>query len=208
MLTSLITKVSLGGVIYDIDTSTTTAVELLEVMADKNIDDYTRGVLTVSRLFGEDAPYTGEALEKAGIFLSGNVNNNQTETKQDGADGTRLISIYDNWGLVASAFKSQYNIDLYTEELHYFVFQEYMLGLTTEQTIVRIIEILNTDPNKEKDKEVREGIIATIKRYGTEELKEKYGLTLESKQVYTDEDTKRIADFDNMFLPKGLLQDM
>lgn len=139
----LINNAVILGQVYPINTDFKVAIECDKVLHDPNIDDVKRGVMIVTLLFGHDAPYCQEALDKAQIFLQGG-------SEPGGKDNKRLIDFTQHWDLIYSAFKAQYGIDLHEQDLHYGKFLMLLKGVKN-QALSDVIELLNTNLSEIKD---------------------------------------------------------
>ena len=67
---------------------------------------------------------------------------NKTEQKEE------ILSYTHDWDLIVGAFKNQYNVNLYKDELHWWEFKAYFNALKEDTKIKQIINIRGTDMSK------------------------------------------------------------
>lgn len=154
----LIKYATIQGKKYEINTDFKVAMKCDAIINDPNIDDYDRGILVTGLLFGEDSPYCNEALEKATIFLGGG----QKESTK------KIIDLEQHWNLIYSAFKSQYGINLHSEDLHYQEFLMLLQGLK-DQVLTDVVDLLTYDLSTVKDPKQKRKILKAQKQFQVKE---------------------------------------
>lgn len=153
----LVDQVSLDGKLYPINYDFRIAMQCDKVLNDSSISDQERACRVTGLLFGEDSPNTQEAVDKAGIFLQAGI-------VSDGRNEKQLLDFEQHFDLFYSAFKSKYNINLYTEKLHYHEFVSLLNGLKGE-VLNDVVDILVMKPSDEKDPKRRKQIVQAQERF-------------------------------------------
>lgn len=131
LLTAALPKtVTIGGADYLINTSFRVGVQFeLLTLADKLTPE---GILTM--FFGANWPQPyEEAIQKAIWFYQlGKSTQDKSEAKRDLSKSRRSYDFEIDADALYTSFRAAYNIDLLTEDLHWWAFRELMLGLPDE----------------------------------------------------------------------------
>ena len=158
-----VTHALIQGREYEINTSFRVALRCSELANNPNVDDYEKSIGVVTMLFGVDCPVCDEALKKAEIFL----------TAGDGkGDETPLLDYQQDWGFIYSAFKSQYGVDLDTENLHFEQFVD-MLKSLKGQVINDVVHLRGYDLKEVKDPSQRRKIVEAQQKVALKCVEEK-----------------------------------
>lgn len=131
LLTAALPKtVTIAGVDCPINTSFRVGVQFeLLTLADKLTPE---GILTM--FFGANWPQPyEEAIQKAIWFYQlGKSEQEKSEAKRDLSKSKRSYDFEVDADALYTSFRAAYNIDLLTEDLHWWAFRELMLGLPDE----------------------------------------------------------------------------
>lgn len=169
------------GVRYKINTDFRVALRCFEVIEDSSISDEERAFAVVFLLFG-DVPIDRmeEFLRIAGDYLRcGESNESQTATEKD------MDFSADERYIVAS-FMSDYQIDLYKTDMHFWQYIRLIQGFTDKCVMSRVREIRTYDLNEVKDPKTRAKIV-----------KAKEAVALPDK--FTKAEQEAIDEFEKLF---------
>lgn len=176
----LIHSAKLGDKIYPINTDWRVGIECERVMYDKSYTDEERASIVTGLLFGEDAPFTQEAVDKAVIYLD----NTLGERKKVGHE-EKIIDFDQHFDLFHSAFKAQYGRNLYTDDFHFHEFKSELAGMK-DQALTDVIELLTYDMSTVKDAKQRAKILKAQDnfRYIPPKTDFKDEMTSEKQMIY------------------------
>lgn len=160
----LITYATIEDIEYPIDTSLKAAIRCESIINDLEIDDYERAAGIITVLFGMECPITTEALEKACIYLGAGEKVDPKEKK--------VMDYFQDWDLIYGAFKAQYGIDLYEDDLHYQKFIKLLKGLR-KQVLNDVIELRTYDLSTVKDAKQKRKIIEAQKKVALKEIEKR-----------------------------------
>lgn len=171
---------------YKINTDFRIALECNSIANDTSIGDYERALAIIYKLYGDEGLNSQEhhvkLLELAQKYLSCGV-----EIEQDGEPDMDYEQDID---YVKASFRSDYNINLDKEEMHWWEFNNLINGLSNSElgnccVLNRIRNLRNMDLKEIKDPKEKEKI-----------RKAKELVALKKKQkVFTDEQKENIRKF-------------
>lgn len=158
---------------YQIDPSFRIGIQIHQVMEDRDLTNQEKYITSLGLLFPGIFPETVEDQERAIEWFLSEWNHDKSKKSKD---TTKVLDYdVDQWRIY-SAFKSQYGIDLNTENMHFWVF----MGLLTtldECAFTRVVDI-------------------RLKKITPKMGKEEKAATLKAKSIYGLEQPKEIASED------------
>lgn len=135
--------VSLGGLLYQFNSSFRAVIQFEQVMQDKDLRAEDRIYIVLKLFFGEQ--YLEPSLYQDAIkyilwFYRGG--DNEEDTGKTGSRKTKAIySFIHDDGLIYAAFLEQYGIDLVNEDLHWFQFRALFLSLSEKTKMAEVMRI-------------------------------------------------------------------
>ena len=171
---------------YDINTNFKVAIRCQEVATDETIGDTERALAIIYLLFGEkglNSDNCGELLNYAKKYLSCNKNIKQSNNKPD-------MDFSEDYPFIKASFRSDYNMDIDKEDLHWWEFFDLVNGLSNSEMgscciLNRIRNIRNYDLSKIEDPKERQKM---------REAKEQVALSkYKPKKIEPTEEQKRNA---------------
>ena len=139
-------------------------------------------------LFPQDKPPVNEAEEAITWFLNEYNHDNMASKKKEKEEIVFDFDI-DQWRIYA-AFKSQYNIDLNTAQLHWFVFMGLLSNLA-ECALTRVMDIRQKEITPKMSRKEKNAIMAAKKVFAINPPKE---LTLSAKEQQAVEEFMKYAN--------------
>lgn len=177
------TSAEVNGVVYPIKTDLQTAKRCFTVINDDSIDGYERTLAVIYLIFGFVPNENCDLfLEKARKFLQ--CGEEKEENKDDEEPPDMDIN-YDE-GYIESSFMAEYNIDLSTDNMHYWKFMHLLQGLSENCVLSRVRKIRNYDLSEISDYKERTKMAEAQERFKLPE-------------VLTDEEQEAIDRFESLF---------
>lgn len=166
---------------YKINTDYKIALSCFKAIEDEEISDLERAYAILTLLLGKNVlpEDEEEALKKCAIFLRCGKEENQEIEEVDfdyEADSSYIMA----------SFRSDYHIDLIKEDMHWYLYNELIQGLTPNCILNKIRELRNFDVDEIQNEKEKEKII---------KAKERIAL----KPKYTSEEKQLISEFDSLF---------
>lgn len=166
----------INGKEYKINTDFKIALKCMGINKDKDICDEERSLAIIYLLFGFIPENDLEKfLEKSKLFLQCGIDSKEQEDTPEDMDFIK------DYKYIYSSFKSDYKMDINTENIHWWAFIDLIQGLTETSSLSRVRELRNFDINSIKDPIERAKI-----------LKAKKQVSLEEKKKYTEEEMQII----------------
>ena len=173
---------------YPIDSDFQTGIMISQCMADESLSNDEKFLTAMDLLFPQDKPPVNEAEEAITWFLNEYNHDNMSSKKKEKEEIVFDFDI-DQWRIYA-AFKSQYNIDLNTEQLHWFVFMGLLSNLA-ECALTRVMDIRQKEITPKMSRKEKNAIIAAKKVFAINPPKE---LTLSAKEQQAVEEFMKYAN--------------
>lgn len=171
----------IGDKRYKINTDFRVAIECNRISMDSSIGDNERGLAIIYKLFGDegldnvqDHP---ELMMMAEKFLRCNKEPIDNQNRDADMDFSQDIDY------IKASFRSDYQIDLNKENMHWWEFYNLVCGLSNSEfgnccVLNRIRNLRNQDPNKIDDPIKRQELIEMQKQFALKKPKQ----TLSEKQ--------------------------
>lgn len=172
---------------YPIDSDFQTGIMISQCMADESLSNDEKFLTAMDLLFPHDKPPVNEAEEAITWFLNEYNHDNMSSKKKEKEEIVFDFDI-DQWRIYA-AFKSQYNIDLNTEQLHWFVFMGLLSNLA-ECALTRVMDIRQKEITPKMSRKEKNAIMAAKKVFAINPPKE---LTLSAKEQQAVEEFMKYA---------------
>lgn len=172
---------------YPIDSDFQTGIMISQCMADESLSNDEKFLTAMDLLFPQDKPPVNEAEEAITWFLNEYNHDNMASKKKEKEEIVFDFDI-DQWRIYA-AFKSQYNIDLNTEQLHWFVFMGLLSNLA-ECALTRVMDIRQKEITPKMSRKEKNAIMAAKKVFAINPPKE---LTLSAKEQQAVEEFMKYA---------------
>lgn len=162
------TKVRIEDRVYNINTSYKNAIECNRIAQDDEISDYERALAIIYVLFGETGLKAkmdwNRLLELAQKYLSMGQDIEQDEDNEPDMD------IEQDFPFIKASFRSDYNIDLEKEDMHYWDFFNLLAGLSNSEfgnccVLSKIRNIRNMDINDIKDVKTKQQILKAKEQF-------------------------------------------
>lgn len=142
---------------FDINTDFKVAIRCEEIAQDKTIGDTERALAIVYLLFGEkglNSEYLKELLEKGRKYLACGK---ELKPKNENPD----MDFIEDYSYIKTSFRSDYNINIDKEELHWWEFYDLLNGLSNSEfgnccVLNRIRNIRNYDLKNISDPKERQ----------------------------------------------------
>ncbi len=140
------TQARLGGELYPLNWRFTDCLPIILAYEDENLTLGEQQEITLRRLYRRRPPQelTGAALVQATLFLDGGGSNSEEEQETDEehpGDDLRLYSFSRDGGLIYSAFRGQYGIDLRQDELHWWAFLSLFHDLSPDCRFYQLLRL-------------------------------------------------------------------
>lgn len=169
-------KAKINGKLYQINTDYKAALKCFEIINDKSISDMERTYAVIYKLFGviPKKEEIGKFIEKVTLYLGcGERQEEHTSRKRD-------IDINYDMKYIIASFRSDYNIDIMSEDMHWYEFVNLISGFTDKSIMSRIRDIRNYDLSGINDAKQRKKIIEAQKQVALpEEINEEHFKMLE-----------------------------
>lgn len=172
---------------YPIDSDFQTGIMISQCMADESLSNDEKFLTAMDLLFPQDKPPVNEAEEAITWFLNEYNHDNMSSKKKEKEEIVFDFDI-DQWRIYA-AFKSQYNIDLNTAQLHWFVFMGLLSNLA-ECALTRVMDIRQKEITPKMSRKEKNAIMAAKKVFAINPPKE---LTLSAKEQQAVEEFMKYA---------------
>ena len=139
-----------AGVQYKINTDYRVALRCFDVIEDTSICDEERAMAVIYLLFG-DVPTDRleDFLRIAGVYLRCG------EKEETQASANRDMDFTADEKYIAASFMSDYQIDLYKADMHFWQYIHLIQGFTERSVMSRVREIRNYDLDELKDPKTR-----------------------------------------------------
>lgn len=177
------------GTEYPIDLTFDNVLDMFDVLADEELDDYDKAKINLMYLFdGEhlDSERATIAPEDAVEIWNDIFENYVSVTDKEVADYDlqgnpmpkkemkKLINIEKDAEFIFSSFQQAYRINLFEEQgrMHWHEFQALLNGLPENTIFKRIIQIRAWEPSKNESKEYRKSMSELQEIYSLEEDQE------------------------------------
>lgn len=151
--------IKIGNKKYKINTDYRVILKINEISCDNTIRDYEKMMAIMYLFYGEesfDSPDFEKMVYAMHEFIKGrpsSMKTNEIENKEIDMDYQQ------DMGLIIASMKSEYNIDITKEKIHWWTFFDYLNGLSTDCILNRVREIRSKDLSKIKDNEERKTYI-------------------------------------------------
>ena len=180
------TKIEVNGKIYPINTDYRIALKCFDIINDEEIGDIERTYAVLYKLFGFIPEDDGIEifLKKASLYLGCG------ETQEQQLSKNKDIDVNHDMKYIIASFRSDYNIDIVNERMHWYEFNNLISGLTPKSIMSRIRDIRNYDLSEISDPKLRRKII---------EAQESVALP----QEYTQEQLNDLEEFESLFNTGG-----
>lgn len=160
------------------------ALKFFRAYEDKSLTKREKSIILMEIIFIDDYPDTADLWDFIKYYLSGGIEEKE-DTEDNNIEVERTFCFTQDSGLIYSAFKQVYNIDLTKELIHWWAFLELFKSLPDNTQFSKVIEI--------RTSEIPDGSDAlTIAKITN--LKDRF--KLEPKNIEDEE----IVDFNKIFL--------
>jgi len=139
--------VTVGEKSYPINTDFRVWIEISEVISDKDISLKDRLCFLLINGYGDSLP---DSMEKAVGALLTFMNMGEERSLQKG-DRSPVFSFFEDERLIYAAFRQQYGINLFYEELHWWEFISLLSALDENTAFMRAVGYRSVDCGKIKD---------------------------------------------------------
>lgn len=177
--------VKIGEKKYKINTDFRVAIECQEIALDDSIGDFERALAIIYKLFGDDGLNDSNNYEKllelAQKYLScGKEVDNKTNEEPD-------MDFIQDMPYIKASFRSDYNINLDDEEMHWWEFYNLINGLSNSEmgnccVLNRIRNLRTFDTKDIKDQKELTKINEAKKQVALKKRTVKKNLTVEQKR--------------------------
>lgn len=177
--------VKIGEKKYKINTDFRVAIECQEIALDDNVGDFERALAIIYKLFGDDGLNDSNNYEKllelAQKYLScGKEVDNKTNEEPD-------MDFIQDMPYIKASFRSDYNINLDDEEMHWWEFYDLINGLSNSEmgnccVLNRIRNLRTFDTKDIKDQKELDKINEAKKQVALVKKNKKNKLTEEQKK--------------------------
>lgn len=173
-----------NGKKYKINTDFRVAIKCNEIAQDKTIGDYERSLAIIYILFGEEALNDYEShndlLQLALKYLTCGQEMKDSDEQPD-------MDFVEDYAYIKTSFRSDYDINLDNEKMHWWEFWNLMNGLSNSELgncciLNRIRNLRNFDVSEIKDDKERQKIIKAKKDVELKKYKKEEHLTKEQEQ--------------------------
>lgn len=149
----------IDGKKIEINTDFRVALQCQDIAIDETINDVERAMAIIFLLFGEaalnDEKHYSEYLEQAFKFLGCGMKHEESNSNEE-----PIFDFRQDWGYIKASFMSDYQIDLDTEKIHWWTFNDYLKGLTKHSKLMEVMRIRSEPLSGKKGKEREEWIRA------------------------------------------------
>ena len=170
---------------YEINTDFRVAIECNRIAEDTSIGDFERALAIIYTLFGDDGINAQDDYEKllelATKYLScGKEVKNESNEEPD-------MDFTQDMDYIEASFMSDYNIDLASEEMHWWKFMKLMNGLSNSDmgnccVLNRVRNLRNFDTKDIKDQKEKEKIEKSKKQVALKKNKKENKITKEQEE--------------------------
>lgn len=177
--------VKIGDKKYKINTDFRVAIECQEIALDDSIGDFERALAIIYKLFGDegldDSNNYEKLLELAQKYLScGKEIDNKTNEEPD-------MDFIQDMPYIKASFRSDYNINLDDEEMHWWEFYDLINGLSNSEmgnccVLNRVRNLRTFDTKDIKDQKELSKINEAKKQVALKRQTVKKNLTIEQKK--------------------------
>lgn len=126
--------IKVDGKRHRVDLDFRNVLRMMEIMGDNTLTDEAREYLAVKCFMRKPVKGALSALKQL-LFGA-----DEKEDAEEG-DGTRLTSFDQDAAMIRAAFWQTYRINLYTDKLHWFAFQELLRGLPEGTRYMEVVGI-------------------------------------------------------------------
>lgn len=175
LIDKLPTTLCCGGIIYKLDTRTSTALQALYLLAMDEVPATNR-ILSIQSILvrnvDEITPKTmGEVDEELFDYLAGYPSTNMSHER-----GKEVFSYVQDHDLIVSSFREAYGFTLdEIQDMHYWLFLAYLRGLPSDTRLGNVIQIRLTDITSKDSPEARRA-----------KIKAKQAVALKPRKLYGD----------------------
>lgn len=155
---------------YPIDTDYQTGIMISQCLVDESLSEIERYATAIDLLFPSEKPPIEEAIEAITWFLN-EYNHDNKVSKKDAEEIIVFDFDIDQWRIYA-AFRAQYQIDLNTAKLHWFVFMGLLTNLN-ECSLTNVMTIRQKKIEPKMSRKEKEAIKAAKAQYAIKPPKEK-----------------------------------
>lgn len=143
-----------AGETFQLDTDFRIGIQICLLQQDSELTAYDKTLLIRDLLFTDDAPTDAADIDRCLQFFMNGWNHDKPSGKKE---KHRLQDFdVDQWRIYA-AFRSQYQINLTTEEMHWWEFMG-LLSALSECAYTRVIDIRQKDIKPKMDKDSRKAL--------------------------------------------------
>lgn len=166
---------------YKINTDYKVALSCFRAINDDEISDLERAYAVLVLLLGKNVKQEDEeeALKKCAIYLRCGKEQNDELEEPD-------FDFEQDVGYITASFRSDYSIDLTKEDMHWYLYNELIEGLTSNCILSKIRELRNFNTDDIQNEKEKEKII---------KAKERVAL----KKKITKEEQEEIDEFNSLF---------
>lgn len=127
--------VEIDGEEYPINTDFRAALRVILAYEDEELTAIEKQIITLQNLYPEQPPNTAAAVEMAGKFLNGGMEQGEAgEARQP-----RLYSFGKDSGLIYAAFRQTHGIDLSSADLHWWQFLALFMDLGADTAFCNLV---------------------------------------------------------------------
>lgn len=167
---------------YKINTDFRIGIMISQCICDNTLSEREK-YYTVSNLLFQDEMPSDEECSEAIVWFMNDYNRDHVE-KKDGSKAPVMDFDQDQWRIY-SAFLNQYNIDLNTVEMHWFVFMG-LLGNLADCQFTQVIEIRGKKITSKMQKEEKEYYKKLKKVYQIKEVEDEHPHSLEEERAINE----------------------
>jgi hypothetical protein len=157
---------NLEGKIYKIKTDFRNVLKFFKVIKKKGMTEREKAC-TILDLFFYEIPDTDKVWEFLGFWINGG------ETKKDEGVERKVFDFIVDSGRIYAAFMQSYNIDLTSQQMHWFKFLELMQNIPDDTRLMQVIDIRSRKPAKGDSKEYIRELRKMQNRYKIDDEEEK-----------------------------------
>ena len=170
---------------YEINTDFRIAIECNRIAEDTSIGDFERALAIIYTLFGDEGINAQDDYEKllelATKYLSCD------KKVRDSSNEEPDMDFVEDMDYIEASFMSDYNIDLASEEMHWWKFMKLMNGLSNSDmgnccVLNRVRNLRNFDTKDIKDQKEKEKIEKAKKQVALKKNKKENKITKEQEE--------------------------
>lgn len=135
------TKVRIGGREYPIRWRFLDCIQIILAYEDNDLTREEQQYVLLRRFYQEVPSDVGKALELALHFLDGGGQSAKPDDEPEESTPLRLYSFDRDGGLIYSAFRHQYGIDLQKDELHWWAFLALFQDLSADSRFYQLLRL-------------------------------------------------------------------